>query len=382
MSAGYMPGVNGISPTSGTAGTLVTLSGLNFISSGTVTAITFNGYGASSWTVVSNNEITVTAPIGGTSGDIRVTAGGQTSDTSSADIYTYLPKVTSLISSSGPATEPIQIFGSGFTGVTAVMFGSLTAAAYLFVSDTQIEAYPNAGGSGTVHVTVTTSAGTSATSSADLFTYTATLPVVTGVSPNSGPTAGNTQVTITGSLFTGATAVKFGSTNATSYSVITDGDIVAYAPAGSAGTVDVTVTTSAGTSATSSADQYTYVVPPTVTGISPGTGPLAGGTSVAITGTGFQTGTVSAVKFGASAAASYTVNSDISITAVSPAGSAGTVDITVTTQYGTSAISSSDQYLYRTTVSPVNMPYNNITGIEVSRTMQDAYWKCTVNIDG
>ena len=120
---------------------------------------------------------------------------------------------------------------------------------------------------------------------------------------------------------------------------------------------------------------------PTVTGVSPATGPLAGGTSVTITGTGFSGGSAS-VKFGSTNAASFTINSDTSITAVSPAGSAGTVDITVTSTYGTSATSSSDQFLYRTVISPVNMPYNNITGIEVSRTMQDAYWKCTVNIDG
>ena len=54
------------------------------------------------------------------------------------------------------------------------------------------------------------------------------------------------------------------------------------------GTVDVTVTTPSGTSATSSADQFTYLAAPTVTGISPTAGPLGGGTVVTITGTGFH----------------------------------------------------------------------------------------------
>src|SRR5205807_1017049 len=82
--------------------------------------------------------------------------------------------------------------------------------------------------------------------------------------------------------FTGASAVKFGTTNA-SFTVGSATSISATAPAGAAGTVDITVTTPAGTSATSAADQFTYVpaVPaPTVTGVSPTSGSTGGGTSV------------------------------------------------------------------------------------------------------
>ena len=89
-----------------------------------------------------------------------------------------------------------------------------------------------------------------------------TPPTVTSVSPTSGSTTGGTSVTITGTGFTGATAVKFGSTSAGSYTISSDTQITATAPAGS-GTVDVTVTTSAGTSATSAADQFTYAAPNT-----------------------------------------------------------------------------------------------------------------------
>jgi hypothetical protein len=81
---------------------------------------------------------------------------------------------------------------------------------------------------------------------------------VTSINPNSGLTTGGTPVAITGTGFTGATAVKFGSTAATSFTVNSATSITATSPAGT-GTVDVTVTTSFGTSATSSADQFTYV---------------------------------------------------------------------------------------------------------------------------
>jgi hypothetical protein len=85
---------------------------------------------------------------------------------------------------------------------------------------------------------------------------------VTGVSPGSGPVSGGTSVAITGSGFTGATAVNFGATAASSFTVNSDTSITATAPAASAvGPVDVTVTTPSGTSATSSADQFTYTYP-------------------------------------------------------------------------------------------------------------------------
>jgi len=87
------------------------------------------------------------------------------------------------------------------------------------------------------------------------------VPTVTSVSPNTGPTTGGTAVTITGTNLTGATSVKFGSTNAASFTVIGVTQINAVAPPGSLGNVDVTVKTPSGTSAITSADQYSYAVP-------------------------------------------------------------------------------------------------------------------------
>ena len=63
-----------------------------------------------------------------------------------------------------------------------------------------------------------------------------------------------------------------------------DGEITAVSPPEGAGTVDITVTTPDGTSATSAADQYNYENAPVVTSVSPSSGPTAGGTAVTITG--------------------------------------------------------------------------------------------------
>jgi hypothetical protein len=110
-------------------------------------------------------------------------------------------------------------------------------------------------------VTVTASGGTSAQTAADQFTYQAPPPApdVTGISPTSGPAAGGTVVTVSGSNLSGG-AVAFGTLPATQASCAAS-TCTATSPAGS-GTVDVTVTTSAGTSPTGTVDQFTYQAPP------------------------------------------------------------------------------------------------------------------------
>jgi hypothetical protein len=84
-------------------------------------------------------------------------------------------------------------------------------------------------------------------------------PAITSVVPNFGPVAGGTSVTITGTNLTGASAVKFGSTPATGFTVESDTQITAIAPPSTTvGPVDVTATTLAGTSATVRGDQFIY----------------------------------------------------------------------------------------------------------------------------
>ena len=84
-------------------------------------------------------------------------------------------------------------------------------------------------------------------------------PDITGIGPSTGTHNGGTTVTITGDFFTGATAVKFGGLNATSFTVVSDTSITAKAPAAAIGTtVDITVTTPGGTSSHVNADRYTY----------------------------------------------------------------------------------------------------------------------------
>ena len=164
-------------------------------------------------------------------------------------------------------------------------------------------------------------------------------PTVTGLIPTSGPIAGGTSVTITGTGFTNASTVNFGTLPAASVTFNSATSLTAVSPAHAVGPVDVTVTTAGLTSATNPGDVFTYTngTAPTVTGLIPTSGPIAGGTSVTITGTGFTN--ASTVSFGGTAATSVTFNSATSLTAVSPAHAVGPVDVTVTTAAQTSATS-------------------------------------------
>jgi hypothetical protein len=205
-----------------------------------------------------------------------------------------------------------------------VHFGG-TATTFTIDSATQITAVAPAGSVGPVQVTVTTPAGTS---DGATYTYLA-VPALSGIAPGQGSTIGGTTVTLTGSGLTGATAVAFGSTAATSFTVDSDTQITAVGPAGT-GIVSVVVT---GPGGTSNGIQFSYVVVPTLTAISPTSGPVAGGNSVTITGTEFS-GPLT-VQFGTTAT-TFTVDSTTQITAMAPAGATGTVQVTVAGSGGTS----------------------------------------------
>ncbi len=172
---------------------------------------------------------------------------------------------------------------------------------------------------------------------------------------------------ITGTNLSGATAVTFGATAATGFTVNSATQITATAPAGT-GTVDVRITTVGGTSATSAADQFTYVPAPTVTSVSPASGSSIGGTTVTLTGTNFTGAT--AVTFGGTAATGFTVNSATQITATAPAGSAGTVDVRVTTTGGTSATGAAGQFTYvAITVTPATLAGTPKVGVSFNETL-------------
>ena len=374
-SAATLPTVSGVSPNSGPAsgGTNVVISGTGFTGA---TYVAFAGT-LVPFSVVDDQEITATSPPGSGVADVEVaTSAGQSAFTSQ-DWFIYQPGVSApaiseLFPSSGPTSggTSVTITGHGFTGATLVTFGGVAASNVTVVSDTELTVTAPAGGPGPATVTVTTPGGSASTSGSNQYTY-ADTPVISGVSPSSGPNGGGTSVTISGSSLTGVTAVSFGTVAATSFTVEGDTTVVATVPAHADGVVDVTVTNPAGTSANVAADQYTYTAAaPAVTSVAPATGPPGGGTTVTITGTGFSDAT--GVSFGSAAATNFSVESATTMSALAPAGS-GAVDVTVTTPDGTSAASAADQFSYSspptaTVMSPGYGPTTGGTRVTVSGT--------------
>jgi hypothetical protein len=362
-----VPTVTSISPPSGPPGGnyQVTISGTSLAG---VSAVNFGNTPATNFTYSSaTQQVTATVPAGTGTVNVTVTTPLGTSAINSGDQFTYttLPAVTGISPTSGPSTggTSVTITGNNFGGVTAVKFGG-TAGTITASGPTTIVA-TSPPGSGTVDVTVTTTAGTSAASSADRFTYIPPAPTITGFTPNSGSTAGGTSVTITGTNLSGATSVTFGTTSA-AITADSAGSITATSPPGT-GAVTLTVTTPGGT--VTSTGKFTYTAPaPTVTSVSPNIGPVAGSATVTINGTNF-TG-VSAVKFGSINATSYQYDSPTQITAVTPAGSPGAVDVTVTTSAGTSAINQpADQYTYSGTPAVTGIsPNTGSSGTSVTIT--------------
>ncbi len=80
---------------------------------------------------------------------------------------------------------------------------------------------------------------------------------MTSITPANGPYAGGTNITVTGTNLSTASAVYFGANTGTGLTVNGDTSLTVTSPAGS-GTVDVTVRAPSGTSATASGDKFTY----------------------------------------------------------------------------------------------------------------------------
>jgi hypothetical protein len=152
----------------------------------------------------------------------------------------------------------VTITGTRFAQATAVSFGSAAAASFTINSSTSITAISPAHAAAIVDITVTTPAGISAISLSDHFKF---LPAVTSVTPNSGPRAGGTSVTISGSGFapgTGTTIIHFGLAAAKNVICSSGKQCTATSPKHEAGTVHVSAIVNKVSSAKTSADLYTY----------------------------------------------------------------------------------------------------------------------------
>jgi hypothetical protein len=340
------PKVTGVSPAAGPVGGggTVTVFGDGFVAGSTVH---FGGTVSPSVTITGPDSLVAHVPPGGPgSVDVTVTTPQGTSSKAVNDLYAYgVPAVGSVTPDTGPVAggTTVTVAGWGFVPGVVVSFGSTPGTGVTVnASGTSLQVTAPAEAAGSVNLTVTSPAGTSPASIHDLFAYGA--PTVTSVAADAGPLAGGNDVIVAGNGFVPGITVYFGDQVSPSATVLPGGTgLYAIAPAGTPGPVDITVTTPQGTSAVTLHDAYFYGSP-AVTTVTPGTGSTAGGTAVTIIGTGFAPD--ARISFGLVPAASVTVHSPTSITAVSPAANLGVIPVVVTTPAGSSPVSPADLFQY------------------------------------
>jgi hypothetical protein len=285
-----VPSITNSSPSSGPAGTSVTITGTNFGASQGTSTVAFNGTTgvATTW---SSTSIVVPVPSSATSGNVVVSVGGQASN---GVAFTVIlpPSLTSLSPTAGPVGTSVTISGNGFgasQGNSTVSFNGTAATATSWSATSIVTFVPNGATSGNVVVRVGGLA-----SNGVAFAVT---PSINSISPSSGPAG--TSVTITGTNFgqtQGTSTVMFGSSTATvtgwsntSVVAIVPGNLSAFT------NVAVQVVVSGATS-----NAVNFAIAPSITSVSPTSGPV--GTSVTITGTNFASMQGSTVTFNGTAA--------------------------------------------------------------------------------
>jgi hypothetical protein len=329
-----IPRVTAVSPDTGPTGGVppaVTLTGEYLTASSVVK------FGASTGTVQSaapdGTTLVVVPPTRALPATVSITVinvdEGDELTTTKLGAYTYelqAAVITGMSATTAVAGTTVTITGTSFVDVTSVTFAT-TAATFTPANENTIfatvpAAPPGAAGT-TTTVTVVNATGDPSTASpatADDWTWDNS-PTITGLSGSTA--AAGTTITITGSNFTGATRVRFGYNDATSYTVVNPTTITAVVPNTPAGlggqTVDLVVEVGTFVSLVSNpaVDNWTWMAPAVVTAMSSHGAPA--GTVVTVTGTGFTSLTSVAIH---TKAVSYTLISATSLTFVAPAGDA------------------------------------------------------------
>ncbi len=224
------PAITALSPTSGLAGSSVTITGTNLGTSGTVS---FSGTAATttSWTAT---RIVATVPAGISAGakSVTVTTGGRTSNVATFTVTTPPASITSVTPSTGPVGTVVTIAGSNFGPGGVVRIGGITATTGPWTATSITATVPAGLAAGAQGVIVTPTGGTASNSATFTVTTPApAAPVLSSLSPVSG--LAGSSVTITGTNLGTAGVVSFSGTAATTTSW-TATRIVATVPAGSA----------------------------------------------------------------------------------------------------------------------------------------------------
>lgn len=337
------PSITSVSPTNGptSGGVSITLTGVEFGTNAAIATVGGRGATVTSWT---NNQVICTLPVGQGAGlAVSVIPLGQGLVTATQTFSYNPPTITQLTPAAGATAggSAITISGSSFgvTGTATLGGAPITVSGW---THTTIFGTVPPGQGVSVPLVVTTGAQSGTNNS---FSYNP--PIVTGLTPTSGTTAGNTALTLTGINFGTNGTVTLGGVSCT-VSNWTQTNVVCMTPVGQGANLPVAIIVS-GQPATSPAT-FSYL-PPTITSFAPANGPTAGGTALTILGSNF--GTSGTVTLGGTTciASSWSHNS---IICTNPAGEGigKTLQVTV----GAQTASATNKFNYDppfiTSVSP------------------------------
>jgi hypothetical protein len=225
------PTIRSFSPSAGAGGTVVTVLGYNFEG---LLQVKIGGLNALVSQATSTSAVATVAATA-VSGAVQVvTTNGAATST---NLFYLPPSISTVVPGAGATGASITINGANFTNASAVRFGGVSST-FTVPANNRIQATVPPGAL-TGQITVVTPGG-QATSSSIFFAP----PTITGFNPGNG--LEGTNVTITGTNFTGATQVRFNGTVGTIVNINNNNQLVARVPAG-ATTGQISVTVPAGT---------------------------------------------------------------------------------------------------------------------------------------
>lgn len=257
--------------------------------------------------------------------------------------------ITSISPDTGTASgqDQVEIIGSGFNNDTVVMFDESLADDIFVLDENRLVAITPPRLPGLVDVIVMDpNSGASAQLDDGFLFYNPT--TIISVDPPTGHVLGGEPITILGTGFTFGTKVLLGGRAAISVEVIDDNTILAVSPdAANPGTIDVHVSNELGVGTLK--DGYTYFESPRVDSVTPAVGLVDGGQEVTIVGGGFVEPLL--VNFGSQPLEALEIQDAETVTGFVPAASApGSVDVVVSTSYGTEI--AEDGYTYLDSTEP------------------------------
>jgi hypothetical protein len=243
-----------------------------------------------------------------------------------------VPVISSISPSGGPLAggTPVTITGSGFLGTTDVRFGEISGTGLKIFNDIQLTITTPPHDAASVFISITNAAGTGVSSDpAAMYNYEEfPLPILSGISPTSGPMKGGTVITITGSGFSGTEYVYFGRYGVIP-TIIDDSHLTVATLYSPPGLLPVSITNAHGTgSSAGPSTMFLVEYPlPDLYNISPTSGFTTGGTVVLVRGSGFSGATN--VSFGRNNGTGLEVINDTLLTVISPPGPAGITALSV-----------------------------------------------------